>query len=251
MRFKFLTSIALLTVVVGVAVAWRRTTIGFQSRELTAIKVVINQLPARDGVVPVEIIQPTISSSAPNKLDDLTYIIRNNSARAIIAVAVIKTITYEEAGTLYTDSVYSMMDGAFHPDMGSAKLFHPGTLMSMESPGPLRFNEGVVIKEITLKVDYASYDDDTAYGSGREGERRINEMREGAREYKRWLGQKYSRGGKSLATVLPLMRSAGVPEELKLNLDQTLGADRYRLHLLKTLQAKGAMDVERYFTQNQ
>jgi len=238
-------------VIVGVALAWRNTTIIFQSREPITIKVVINQLPAKDGVIPIEIVQPIISSSASNKLEDFTYIIRNNSARAIIALAVIKTITYEEGGELYAHSVYSMTDGAFHPDMGSAKLFQPGTQMSMESAGPLSFNDGVVIKEITLRVNYASYEDSTAYGSGQEGERRINAMREGAREYKNWMRQKYSRGGKSLATILPLIQEPNVPEELKLNPDQIMGADRYRLHLLRTLQTKGAADVERYLKQNQ
>lgn len=251
MRSKFLTSIALLTVLVGVALAWRGSTINSQSPKPAAIKVLINQLPAKDEVIPIEIVQPVVSSSAPNRLDDFTYIIRNNSAKPIIATAVIKTITYEEGGTLYADSRYSMMDRAFHPDMGSAKLFQPGTQMSMESPGPLSFNEGVVIKEITLKVDYASYDDNTAYGPGGEGERRINAMREGARKYKTWLRQKYSRGGKSLAVILPVMQAPGVPQELKLELDQTLGADRYRLYLLNTLQTRGAAEVERYFKPDQ
>jgi hypothetical protein len=250
MRFKFLGTIALITLFVGVALAWR-TIIRSQSPEPATIKVVIDQLPAKDGVIPIEIIQPTVSTSASNKLDDFTYLIRNNSNRAIIAVAVIKTITYEEGGTLYSDSVYSMMDGAFHPDMGSAKLFQPGTQMSMEGAGPLQFNESVVIKEITLKVDYVSYDDNTAYGSGREGERRISAMREGARQYKKWLAQKYSRSGKSLATIFPLMQAPGLPKELKLNSDQTLGADRYRLYLLKTLQTRGASDVEKVLEQNE
>jgi hypothetical protein len=251
MRFKLLISVALITVIVGVALAWRGTSISSQSREAATIKVVIDQLPANDGVIPIELVQSTISSSASNKLEDFTYIIRNNSARPIIALAVIKTITYEEAGQLYTHSVYSMTDGAFHPDMGSEKPLQPGTQMSMESSGPLSFDEGVVIKEIRLKVDYASYCDNTAYGSGREGERRINAMREGAREYKSWLGQKYLRDGKSLTGILPLIQGSNVPEELKLNPDQTMGADRYRLHLLKTLQSKGAADVEGYFKQNQ
>lgn len=251
MHFKFLTSIALLTLLVGVALAWRSTSINSQSPKPAAIKVLINQLPAKDGVIPIEIVQPVVSSSAPNRLDDFTYIIRNNSAKPIIATAVIKTITYEEGGTLYADSRYSMMDGAFHPDMGSAKLFQAGTQMSMESSGPLSFNEGVVIKEIALRVDYALYDDNTAYGSGGEGERRINAMREGARKYKAWLRQKYSRGGKSLATIFPLMQARGVPDEIKLNSDETMGADSYRLHLLRTLQTRGAADVERYFRPDQ
>jgi hypothetical protein len=251
MRFKFLTSIALIAMVVGVALAWRNTTTGFQSRNPATINVVVNQMPAKDGVIPVEIIQPTIISSAPNKLDDLTYIIRNNSGKAVIATAVIKTISYEEGGTVYAHSVYSTMDSAFHPDMRSGKPFLPGSQMPMESAGPFSLNEGVVIKEVTLRVEYASYGDHTAYGSGGEGERRINTMREGARRYKSWLAQEYSRAGKSLTTVFPLIQTRGIPEGLKLDDDQTMGADRYRLHVLKTLQTKGAADVESYLKQNQ
>ena len=59
MKFKFVSGIALIAVLVGVAFAWHRST-GFQSPNSAAIKVVINQPPAKDGVVPIEIIQPTI-----------------------------------------------------------------------------------------------------------------------------------------------------------------------------------------------
>lgn len=250
MKFKFLTSIALVAVLVGVAFAWRSTMIGFQSRKPASIKVIVNQLPAKDGVIPIEIIQPSFVSSAPNKLEDLTYILRNNSARAVIAAAVIKTITYDEGGETYAHSVYSMMDGAFHPDM-RGKPFLPGTQMPMESAGPVAFGEGVVIKEITLTLEYASFEDNSAYGSGSEGEHRITAMREGARRYKSWLAQEYSRAGKSLTTIFPLIQAPTIPESLKLDPDQTMGADRYRLQLLSTLQKKGAADVESYLKQNQ
>jgi hypothetical protein len=59
--------------------------------------------------------------------------------------------------------------------------------------------------------------------------------------------QEYSRAGKSLASILPVIQTPGIPKELKLNLEQTMGADRYRLHLLSTFQKKGAADVENYF----
>lgn len=100
MQFKFVTSVALIAVLVGVALAWHRSTIGFQSREAAAIKVVINQPPAKDGVIPIEIIGPTIVSSAPNKLDDLTYILTNNSTKAIKAIAV---VGFRDA--VYTESL--------------------------------------------------------------------------------------------------------------------------------------------------
>jgi hypothetical protein len=56
----------------------------------------------------------------------------------------------------------------------------------------------------------------------------------------------YSRAGKTLATILPVIETPSIPEELKLDSDQTMGADRYRLQLLKTLKTKGAADVESY-----
>jgi len=249
MQFKFATSIASIVVLVGVALALRSTTTGFRSGEQANIKIVINQLQSRDGVVPLEIIQPTVVSSAPNKLDDLRYILRNNSGKAVIAAAVIRTITYEDGGKDYADSIYSTVDGAFHPDM-ERKPFAVWNQMPMEAAGPVSFDEGVIIKEITLAVDYASYADQTVDGAGGEGERRINAMREGARLYKRWLAQEYVRVGKSLAILLPIIQTPRIPEELKLNLDQTIGADRYRLHLLTTLQKKGAADVESYLKQS-
>ena len=248
MQLKFVSSIVLIALVIGVALAWRSTST-LQSREAVNIRVVINQLPARDGVVPVEVIQPIIVSSAPHKLDDLRYILRNNSGKPVIAAAVIRTITYEEGGENYTNSVYSTMDGAFHPDMGG-KPFIAWSQMPMESAGPVSFGEGVIIKEITLTVEYASYADQTADGSGGEGERRINAMREGARRYKSWLSQEYSRAGKVLASILPVIQTPALPEELKLNADQTMGADRYRRHLLSTLQKKGAAEVESYLRQS-
>ena len=248
MRFKFFASLAVITLVVGVSLAWRSTSMGVQSREPSNIKVVVNPLPAKDGVIPIEILQPTVVSSAPNKLDDLTYVLRNNSGKAVIALAVIRTIGYEEGGKVYAHSVYSTMDAAFHSDVGGKPRL-PGNQMSMEAAGPVGFDDGVVIKDITLTIDYVSYGDQTVYGSGGEGERRITGMREGARRYKSWLAQEYSRAGNSLTTILPLIQTPTIPEGLKLDSDQKMGADRYRLQLLSTLQRRGAADVENYLKQ--
>lgn len=248
MRYKFVTSITLVALVVGVALAWRGTSARLQSQQPSNIKVVVNQLPDKDGIVPVEIIQPSVVSSAPNKVDEFSYIVRNNSGKAVIALAVIRTISYEEGGKVYAHSVYSTMDAAVHPDIGG-KPFLSGNQMPMEAAGPVGFEDGVVIKEITLTVDYVLYGDQTAYGSGGEGERRIQAMRDGARRYKSWLAQEYSRAGKSLMAILPAIQSRSIPETLKLDSDQKMGADRYRLYLLTTFQRKGAADVENYLKQ--
>ena len=242
MRIKFLVIIAMIAVLEGVAQA------GVQSRE--AVKVVIDQPPAKGGVLPLEIIQPAVVSSAPNKLDDFSYILRNNSVKAVKAVAVVETINYEDGGKTYAHCFYSTMDTAFHSDF-AAKPLLPGNQMTMESAGPSSFDGGVVIKEITLSLDYALYDDQTTYGSGGQGERLIKEVREGAQRYKDWLAQQYSRAGNSLATILPTIQAPGIPEALKLDSDQTMGAQRYRLTLLKAFRTKGAADVEGHLRQNQ
>ena len=57
----------------------------------------------------------------------------------------------------------------------------------MEAAGPVGFDDDVVIKEITLTIDYVSYADQTSYGSAGEGERRIMGMLDGARRYDAWL----------------------------------------------------------------
>src|SRR6185369_10250092 len=179
-----------------------------------------------------------------------SYSLRNNSTKAVTAAAVIQTITYEDGGKTEADSVHCTMDTAFHPDMAGKPLL-PGTQMGMESPGPVSFSGNVVIKEITLTLEYAAFDDHTSYGSGSEGERIITGVREGARLYKNWLAQEYSRNGKSLTSIFTLVQTPGIPADLKLDSNQSMGAERYRLQLLSTFRKKGAAAVENYLKHNQ
>ena len=124
MRFKLFTSVVLIALVAVGSTAWHRSHIPSQSRGPTAIDVVINQLPVINGSIPLEILRPVVSASTPNQIEEFTYTVRNNSARAITALAVSKKITYEEAGTSYTTSLYSTVDYAFHPDLSIATA-HP------------------------------------------------------------------------------------------------------------------------------
>ena len=52
-------------------------------------------------------------------------------------------------------------------------------------------------------------------------------------------------------TILPTIQARGIPEALKLDSNQTMGADWYRLNLLKAFKTKGAADVENFLKQNQ
>lgn len=248
MRFKLLINPVLAMVVAGAALSWRSNS-SVQQPEQRNIKVVVEQLPAQDDVIPVEIIQGTAISSAPNVLDDVTYFVKNNSGKAISAIAVTKRILFREDGKLDAFTRCSIVDFLFHPDFPSKPLAS-GAQVHMDGPGPTSLEDGTVIVSVTLKIDYVQYVDGSRYGAGSEGERTVLSQREGAKKYKNLLRENYAKAGKSLVTIVPLI----VPlleqdtklDQLKLTQSESVGADRYRLYLLKTFRTKGGAELERY-----
>jgi len=252
MRFKLIISPVLAMIVVGAALAFHGNSKTQQRTEQQRnVRVVVNQLPAQWNRIPVEIIEATATSSAPNVLDDVSYALKNNSGKAISAVAVIKKIFYRDNGKLVGLSLYSTVDFAFHPDMTGSKPFASKPEVPMEAAGPMSFEDGVVIESVKLRIEYIEYVGSSSYGVGSEGEHRIMSQREGARKYKALLRQTYSQAGKSLVTVVPLLEENTNPEQLKLTEDEILGADRYRRYLLKTFRTKGAAEVEKYIKVNE
>jgi hypothetical protein len=234
--------------VIGVALAWRinpKASPKVQEAVKHEVKVRVQQLETKSNGIPVEIIEETATSSAPNVLDDVTFVLRNNSGKPISAVAVTKKVLYRENGKLYGNLRYSTVDFAFHPDMANAAPFMPNAQILMEASGPMTFEEGAIIESVKLKIEYVQYVGAAPYGAGTEGEQRINSQRNGAKKYKEYLAKNFSEAGQSLVTVVPLLEEQGYPEELKLSQDENLGADRYRRYLLKTLRTKGAVEVEK------
>lgn len=236
--------IVLAMIVVGAALAFRSNS-KVQQPEQRIVKVVVSQLPAQDNVIPVEIIQATATSSAPNVLDDVTYVLKNNSGKPISAVAVTKKVLYQENGKLYGTSRSSTVDFSFYPDLADAKPLMPNTQTPMEASGPMDLGEGTIIESVKLKIEYVQYIGAAPYGAGTEGEQRINSQRRGAKKYREYLAKTFSEAGQSLVTVVPLLEEQSYPEELKLSQDENPGADRYRRYLLKMLRTKGAADVEK------
>ena len=252
MRFKLLINPILLMIVVGAALTWRHkasnpTAAQQPGRANGTVKVTLKQLPVQDDVIPVEIIQPVATSSAPNVLDDVTYFVKNNSGKAISAVAVTKRILYREDGKLDAITRCSTVDFLFHPDLAGSKPLASGEQTPMEAPGPATFEDGTVIDSVSLKIDYVQYVDGSSYGAGSEGERTVLSQREGARKYKDFLRENYIKAGKSLATVVPLLDQDTKLDQLKLTGPESEGAARYRLYLLKTFRTKGGAEIERYF----
>ena len=243
MRHKLLISAVIVITVVGVALAINPKV---QEAKKHEVKILVTQLETKPNGVPVEIIQETASSSAPNLLDDVTFVLKNNSREPISAVAVTKKILYRENGKLYENLRYSTVDFLFHPDMADARPFMPNTQVPMEASGPMNFGEGTVIESVELKIEYVQYVKAASYGTGTEGERLINSQRNGAKKFKEYLAKTFSEAGQSLVTVIPLLEEQSYPDELKLSLNENSGADRYRRYLLKTLRTRGAAEVEKF-----
>ncbi len=251
MRFKLLINPILVMIVVGGALTWRYkpNPTGAQQPERLGgtVKVVLKQLPVQDDVIPVEIIVPVATSSAPNVLDDVTYFVKNNCCKAISAVAVTKRVLYREDGKLVANTGCSTVDFLFHPDFAGSKPLASGDQVPMEASGPTSFEDGTVLVSVTLKIDYVQYADGSSYGAGSEGERTVLSQREGAKKYKNFLRENYIKAGKSLVTVVPLLDQDTKLDQLKLTGSESEGAARYRLYLLKTFRTKGGAELERYF----
>jgi hypothetical protein len=248
MRFKLLINPILVMIVVVGALTWRhKPSTGAQQPERVdgTVKVVLKQLPVQDDVIPVEIIQPVATSSAPNVLDDVTYFVKNNSGKAISAVAVTKRILYREGGKLVANTHCSTVDFLFHSDFPSKPLVS-GDQAPMEAPGPTTFEDGTVLVSVTLQINYVQYVDGSSYGGGSEGENMVLSAREGAKKYKAFLRENYIKAGKSLVTVVPLLEQDTKLDQLKLTTSESEGAARYRLYLLKTFRTKGGAEIERY-----
>jgi len=251
MRFKLLINPILVMMVIGGALTWRykpTNPTGAQQPERVdgTVKVVLKQLPVQDHVIPVEIILPVAKSSAPNVLDDVTYFVKNNSGKAISAVAVTKRVLYREDGKLVGNTRCSTVDFLFHPDFAGSKPLASGDQASMEASGPTSFEDGTVILSVTLKIDYVQYVGGSSYGAGSEGERTVLSQREGAKKYKDLLRENYAKAGKSLVTVVPLLEQETKLDQLNLTQSESVGANRYRLYLLKTFRTKGGAEIERY-----
>ena len=249
MRFKLLVNPILVMIVVGGVLTWRykpsNNPTGAQQPVDGTVKVVLKQLPVQDHVIPVEIILPVATSSAPNVLDDVTYFVKNNSGKAISAVAVTKRILFREDGKLEAFTRCSVVDFLLHPDFPSKPLAS-GAQVHMDGPGPIDLEDGTVIVNVTLQIDYVQYVDGSRIGAGSEGEQTVLSYREGAKKYKKLLRENYAKAGKSMVTIVPLLEQDTKAEELKFTQSENVGADRYRLFLLKIFRTKGGAEIERY-----
>lgn len=226
-----------------------------QVYEQAKLSVDMLQLPAEGGIIPVEIQRAKIHLPQPNEIEDFSCVVKNNTTKAITALALEWTFTADNNGKPSSLSENSEMDAIYHPDIQDYRKLRalaPGNEMTMESSSgttvapPAR----IVKAEVTLKYvefgDKSLIDLDPRHSSSK----RINEEREGAERYKQWLAQIYKQQGKGLKNVIPLLRGESFPTELNLNTHPLHhGAKMYGKFMLSLYTNNQQEAMEKYLSQ--
>lgn len=216
-----------------------------------SIPVVANQLDLVDGRIPVELKCKNVELSVPNALEKLSCIIKNNTNEPISAGAVYSSIIVEKDGTRNVTSSYGTFDTFVHPDFREDhknNLILPGQEYHYDE-GSVSYDDGTVIKDIVVKLDYIEFANSTKLGTNQSGSRIIADARKGAAKYKNWLAQKYEEGGESLETIVPLLeKNQPLPDDLQFQTGpEEHGASMYRNYLRRTYKSKGAEGLVKFF----
>jgi hypothetical protein len=218
-----------------------------------SMPVVTDQLQQDNGVIPVELRCENAELSAPNALEKLSCVIRNNTNKYIAAATINISLRTEKEGKETLDSSYLTIETFGHPDFRQEhqdNLIPPGGEFPFQD-APTSY-DNIVIKGVTVRIDYIEFADSaTRLGLNRAGSRIIANIREGAEKYKNWLVKKYNESGKSINAIAPLLeKDQPIPAELDIqNGDQQQGVIFYRNYALKTFKIKGADELSKRLNQ--
>lgn len=251
-RLNFILKLGIMiTFIVGLSITWpvdsqnlTGTNTQASPQGKTFVPVDAHQLDVVDGVIPVELKCGSAELSAPNALEIIPCIIRNNTSKPISAGAISTSIILEKDGLRNVDSSYGTFDTFLHPDF---RKDHKNNLILPGREYPYRdlpssYDNGIVIKSVTVKIDYIEFADRTALGLNKAGSRIITDTRSGAAKYKTWLAKKYDQANRSVAAILPLLeKSQALPEELNFETATAeSGARMYRNFARRTYESKGS-----------
>jgi hypothetical protein len=208
------------------------------------LPITIRQLQS-ENTIPVEVICGAASVTPPNILNEFQCILKNNSTKSITAATVIYTTVLEEGGKETRDSRTHTLTTYVHPDFyDKKKNISPGLTTSFRSAGIITY-ENAIIKGVEVYIDYVEFEDNTSIGN-EDGARIINDIREGAKKYKHWLGGKYARSVDS--AIEALGSEEGLSELGLTNSSQEEGARRYRKQIRKAYNGRGRTEVEKYLS---
>lgn len=213
------------------------------------LPVSVQNLSSETGTNPVELRCENARLSAPNYIERLSCVLKNNSDRAIRAGTLVVNVTIEERGAMETISSYDSFDRFLHPDVHSEHglNFIPPQGEYVIEHLPTSYGEGIV-KSISESIDYIEFADGPPLGRNVAGARIINDVRQGAGKYKDWIVREFHRDGSSPGAILQIL-NAGDVEGAGLDLqngDQKTGANLFRKYLLRTYASKGEAELVKH-----
>jgi len=97
-----------------------------------------------------------------------------------VAGAIFTTYSLQGNGQSFTDSNYGTFDTFLHADFRKThknNLILPGGEYPC-GPLPIAYDAGVIIRSISMAIDYIEFSDHTSVGSNRAGAKIISETRE-------------------------------------------------------------------------
>lgn len=214
------------------------------------LPVSVQNLPSENNISPVTLRCDDARLSAPNHIETLSCVLKNNTDRPIVAGTLVVTVKVDQGGKIEALSSYNSFDTLLHPDVHSERgpKFIPPQGESVIDQMPTSYGAAVV-KEISLSIDYVEFAKGPSVGPNVAGSRRINDVRQGAAKYKAWLVREYHRKGESAQAILEILYNGDVVAQPDLDLqndNENTGANFYRKFLLRTYAAKGVAELVKH-----
>lgn len=211
------------------------------------LPVSVQNLRSETDISPVTLRCENARLLAPNQIEKLSCVLKNNTDRPIVAGTIVVKVKVEQTGVIETISSYDSFDSLLNPDVHSERgpNFIPPQGEYVIDLLPTSYGEGTV-KEVSGSIDYVEFAKGPPVGPNVAGSRIINDVRQGAAKYKAWLVREYHRKGESAHAILEILNSGDVVAQPDLDLrnsDQNTGANFYRKFLLRTYASKGQAEL--------
>ena len=215
------------------------------------VPLLVKQATYSLGMFPAELECTPPRMTGTNQLDGFSCVLHNNSGKTIVAATMSYAVITEKDGREggAETPTYMTFESFVHRDLQMEHIHH-----SLDPGGEETFDvneitriEDADIKTVEVNLDYVEFGDSSTLGPNLKGSAIVGDIRSGASKYRDWLQRQFVANGKSVESVLPLLkREQGPPSDISLqNRWQKQGAMLYRDHALKISNLRGADELKK------
>lgn len=255
MRIKRILSIVLfiLLTITGLSIILTRN---MQSRGQvfeSNILVHVKQLASDKGKIPVELRCDGAELQLPNKLENLNCYAVNNTNKSITALVIAYTISMKDSikedGKLESFSSAVTIETLLHPDFYEYRkesFITPNTNTPINIL-PITFEPTLVIKDMTVQVDYVKFEDNSSINEKGDGATLVKEIRQGVAKYKDQFTNEFKRNINSETTLKQLIQESRFIKDknlVELTPKQSEGANFFRKFIRRIYETKGITGVK-------